>query len=143
MKAGRDKTERISIEQYRALVGIEPHPSRGHKYGAKPVTYNGIRFDSTIEYQRWLFLDIAKMAGMITDLRHHPRYVLTEACVVEDKKQRAVVYEADFEYVKEGQTVTEDVKGLITQAARIKIKQFAAKFGRTVRIVKKASDPLG
>lgn len=140
----RDKTDRISVEQYRAFVGVDStQPKRAHKYGAKPVVQNGIRFDSSIEQRRYQSLRLLEAAGIIEALRHHPRYTLTDACEVEGVKQRAVVYEADFEYLHDGRTVTEDVKGFITPEAKRKMKQFAARYQRLVRVVKKANDPIG
>lgn len=141
---GRDKTERLSVEQYRAFVGVEPTPSkRAHKYGAKPIVVDGVRFDSTIEQKRHALLSLLAAAGTITALRHHPRYTLTDACEVQGIKQRAVVYEADFEYLRDGRTVTEDVKGFITPESKRKMKQFAARYGRHVHVVKQANDPIG
>ena len=136
-------TQRITVEQYREILVAEPKPRRQHKYGAKPVVQDGIRFDSKIERHRYLNLRLLEAAGEIEGLQHHPRYVLTDACEVEGVKQRAVVYEADFEYTWHGKAVTEDVKGFITPESKRKMKQFAARYKRLVRVVKRADDPIG
>jgi hypothetical protein len=107
------------------------------------VQYDGHYFDSRIECSRYAILKSAQESKWISDLRVHPRYVLTEACEVAGIKQRAVEYEADFEYQWQGQTITEDVKGFITPDAKRKIKQFQARYGRIVYIVTDYRDHIG
>lgn len=136
----RDKTERISVEEYRALMR---DPLATNKYNAQGLRHDGHYFDSRMECNRYNILKSALAANYISDLKVHPRYVLTDACEVEGHKQRAVEYEADFEYVYKGRVVTEDVKGFITPDAKRKIKQFQARYGRIVYIVTDYRDHFG
>lgn len=128
----RDKTQRISADEYRALTC---KPLSNNKYNAKGMRVDGIWFDSTVEANRYKVLKTFERAGYICALRIHPRYTLTDACEVNGVKQRAVEYEADFEYEYNGIVVTEDVKGYMTAESKRKLKQFAARYGRRVRVV--------
>lgn len=135
----RDKTERMSVEEYRALHGI---PST-NKHHAVRVQHDGIWFDSRLEANRYKILRIAEQSGYIANLKVHPRYVLTDACEVQGVKQQAVTYAPDFEYEHDGEIVTEDTKGQVTAESKRKMKQFAARYGRHVRIVKDYQEHIG
>lgn len=136
----RDRTERMTADEYRKLMQA---PVSTSKYHNTRVRYDGIYFDSRIECSRYAILKSAQESKWISDLKVHPRYVLTEACEVGGIKQRAVEYEADFEYQWQGQTITEDVKGFITPDAKRKIKQFQARYNRIVYIVTDYGDHIG
>lgn len=136
----RDKTERITAEEYRALMQA---PVSTNKYRAAGIRVDGIWFDSRKEANRYNILKVAQASGYISNLKVHPRYVITEACEVQGVKQQAVTYAPDFEYEHEGQLITEDVKGMVTDEARRKIKQFQHKYGRIVYIVTDYRDHIG
>lgn len=136
----RDRTERMTAAEYQALMA---NPIATNKYHAQAVNHDGHRFDSRVEMNRYCILKAAQESGWISNLRVHPRYVLTDACEVQGVKQRAVEYEADFEYEWKGQTITEDVKGFITPDSKRKIKQFQARYGRIVYIVTDYRDHVG
>lgn len=136
----RDKTPRLSVEEYRALMQA---PASTNKYRAEGVRVDGIWFDSTIEANRYKMLKVLERSGHIKNLRVHPRYEITPAGEFGGVKQRATHYEADFEYEHEGQIVTEDVKGLVTGDAVRKMKQFAAIYNRQVKIVTDYKNQIG
>ena len=116
---------------------------RRSKYGNKPVMWNGERFDSMGERDRWLELMIIQNGGgRIRNLKRQVRYELAGG----------VVLVADFEYEEltyaEGTTATgfgpprywvqvsEDFKSkpTMTAAFRIKARLFEEKYGRSIRI---------
>ena len=104
------------------------------KYRNKPVTIDGIRFDSKREANRYCELKLLHQAGEIHKLRTHPRYTLLEPFEVNGVKYRGINYTADFEYVENGQLITEDVKGgkaTKTEAFVMRMKLFIKRYGDT------------
>lgn len=87
-------------------------------------TYRGILFDSQAEMYRYIELEQMVKAKKIKNLSHHVVYTIYPPIKQWDtgKKWRPITYEVDFEYTEKGQLVWEDVKGMITQAYRIKRK---------------------
>jgi hypothetical protein len=98
-----------------------------HKYRAKPVEIDGIRFDSTAEGARYCELRLAQKAGQIRHLVIHPRFKLTVNAIP------VCVYVADFSYLENGLRVVEDVKGVKTPAYVIKKKLMRACHGIEIR----------
>lgn len=118
-------TEQISVAEYRARM------AKPHKYGARVIVVEGVRFDSQAEAARYAELQLLAGAGQIADLRLQPRYVLQEA--FRDRAGRrvaAVHYVADFAYVETvtNVTVVEDVKGARTAVYLLKAKLFRFKY---------------
>ena len=112
-------------------------PPRGHKYGAKPVVIDGIRFASTKEGRRYGELKLLARAGEIHDLRIQPRFPLTAGVPLATKIGE---YRADFQYCEcdtptdcRGVFVVEDVKGMRTDLYAWKAKHFRAEYGITIR----------
>ena len=87
--------------------------------------YNG--YDSKKEAKRAAELKLLEKAGVISNLQEQVVYELIPAQyrIVNGKKkciERAMKYIADFQYVENGNTVVEDVKGFRTDVYRIKKK---------------------
>lgn len=101
------------------------------KYGNVRTVLDGITFDSRKEATRYLTLKALLKAGQITNVAVHPRFPL----VVEGKK--ICDYVADFSYqeMPSGKTIVEDVKGVITPVAKLKIKLMLAIHDICVRIM--------
>lgn len=98
-----------------------------HKYNARRTTYHGYNFDSKAESDRYKELELLEQAGVIKDLRIHPTFELQKPFVdFSGKRQRAIVYEADFSYVEIGNPlpIVEDVKGKETAVWLVKKKMF-------------------
>jgi len=76
------------------------------KYNNKKVLYDGIKFDSTKECNRYCVLKILLRAGKITNLCRQVKFLLIPGSIFE----RALYYVADFVYDEDGQTIVEDVK---------------------------------
>lgn len=102
------------------------------KYGNKKVEYDGKKFDSKKERDRFIFLEAAERDGLITDLERQVRFELipaiTEEYDVQLKTktvtrtrtvQRAITYTCDFMYYvpSKNLVVVEDVKSSPRQAA--------------------------
>lgn len=97
------------------------------KYHSKKArTADGILHDSRKEARRWSELLLLERAGAITGLQRQVKYVLvprqdeTFARYGKDGKrlkdgtrtlERECAYIADFVYMRDGETVVEDVKG--------------------------------
>lgn len=91
-----------------------PAPRQLRKYGNKPTTIDGLRFDSRAEANRWLALRMLERAGEIRDLRRQVRYVLVpKQARPSGGIEREAAYVADFVYVDAAteRTIVEDVKG--------------------------------
>lgn len=90
------------------------------------LTVNGEIFDSKKEYNRWCELKILERTGFISDLKRQVVYELIPKQVEKYERygkngnrlqdgerviELPVRYIADFQYVQDGKTVVEDVKG--------------------------------
>jgi hypothetical protein len=106
---------------------INKKPSKWHN---TPCEYNGIKFDSHKERDRYIFLKSLQDKGVISDLKCQVRYTVCPAVYGEREveyyteklhvkktkiekytKQTASYYYADFTYMLNGELVVEDVKG--------------------------------
>ncbi len=87
--------------------------------------YNG--YDSKREAKRATELKLLEKAGIISHLQEQVVYELipSQYRIVNGKKkcvERAMKYIADFQYVENGETVVEDVKGFRTEVYKMKRK---------------------
>lgn len=96
---------------------------------------NGITFDSRKEAYRYLVLKGMEDEGAIENLRRQVRYELVPAFDVDGRHYRPVCYVADFVYVDKetGKEVVEDVKGMRTDAYKLKSKLFARRYGMSIK----------
>ena len=95
-----------------------------HKYRAKAVEIDGIRFDSQREARRYQDLKILQRIGDISELELQPVFPLEcgDAPVRYDSGRQAK-YIADFRYRnKEGEIIVEDVKGMDTPQSKLMVK---------------------
>ena len=101
------------------------------KYHSKKVTVGGITFDSKKEADRYAELKMLERLGVIHSLELQKKYelipaqklpipVVSKNCM--KKVEKAITYKADFVYVRDGQTIVEDVKGMRTEVYKIKRK---------------------
>lgn len=111
-------------------------PKRKNKYNAKQVEYDGYRFDSKMEFDRYLMLKQWQEEGEISDLEVHPRWDLSTIELDTGNKKKVCVYEADFRFKEHGErSVVEDVKGVRTALFRLKKKWMILEHGIEVREV--------
>jgi hypothetical protein len=110
------------------------HVTPRSKYGAVPLTVDGIRFASTREARRYGELRLLERAGQIWDLTLQPEFNLhaptpgVVGCFKEVGR-----YRADFAYATRDGTIIEDVKGVRTPLYRWKKLHVEIEYG--VRIV--------
>lgn len=100
-----------------------------HKYGAKPVIIDGIKFPSKREGARWCALRLLERAGEIRDLERQVRIPLYgRDGPLKSASGRQLVYVADFCYldVCKGLEVIEDAKGYATDTYLLKRSILAA-----------------
>jgi len=105
----------------RALLEAAPRP---HKYGARPRTVDGIRFDSTREAQRYADLRILERAGLIAALEIHPRFPI-DVRGPAGELVNCGTYTADFRYqdLGTGELVIEDVKSPPTRTTAYRLRK--------------------
>ncbi len=99
-------------------------PKGKSKYGNKTVVYDGMRFHSIGEKDRWVILKLLEKTGEIKDLRRQVKYILE----VDNKKIES--YIADFTYYDmSGNFVAEDFKGARTSDFKRKKKWMLEFYG--------------
>lgn len=131
---------------------------KGSKYNNKTVVYNGIKFVSKKEGQRYLFLKKAEEDDKISELKTQVKFELIppikeeyiEHLKTKDKTkvrtlQLAINYISDFTYVKDGLMVIEDVKAspkVIPSDFKLKEKMFFWRYENRIRRVFKADEEI-
>ena len=103
-----------------------------NKYHAKRVEYDGIKFDSIKEKNRYVELKLMEKANAIQDLKLQQKFVLFPKNDYGNKVQ----YIADFTYIEDGKFVVEDVKSAITrknQVYRLKKRILAEHTGHVIK----------
>jgi hypothetical protein len=116
--------------------------SKRTKYGSRKSIVDGITFDSRAEAGRYQELRNMQNAGAISGLQLQVRYRLMAGDTVlmitspGYPKGRAVTYVADFVYTENGQTIIEDVKGMLTPTYKLK-KAIMAAMGHQIREYKR------
>lgn len=93
------------------------------KFKNKKTTIDNIVFDSKREGQRWLFLKEKEKAGEISNLQRQVKFELippiyeeqtiqlkTKEKVINKLLQKGIYYICDFQYEKDGEVITEDIK---------------------------------
>jgi hypothetical protein len=133
-----------------------PHSTakRANKFSARKTLVDGIEFDSDAESRRYLELVLLERAGEISNLELQPVFILQPSFKVKTtvltpegrtrtktRTIRAITYRADFRYTDStGQVVVEDVKGVETEAFRLKAKMTLYVHGVEVIKVKMARE---
>jgi len=90
------------------------------KYKSKKVIMYGRKFDSLREAARAGTLILEEKAGIIKDLKFQVVYELAPSVIINGRKKPALRYISDFEYIRNGELVVEDVKGMLTIVYKIK-----------------------
>ena len=109
-----------------------------NKYKNKKVEFEGIKFDSEMEKDFYLYL-LKKYKK--EDIIVQPSYTLLEAFKdKEDKLIRAIIYKADFEVLG----VSYDVKGIVLPVFLLKEKLFKYKYPeKELKVICKAPKYTG
>jgi hypothetical protein len=128
------------------------------KYGNSKVEYQGIKFDSKREMQRYIILKDAENKGVISDLRMQVKFELIPAVKetyiqhlkTKDKEctrtlQLPITYTCDFAYIKDDELVIEDVKiskSMLPKEYVLKKKMMFALKGIKIREIYKVNEPI-
>ena len=107
------------------------------KYKNIRVQCNGKWFDSKKEMHRYQQLELLQRAGKIKNLCCQVTYDLLPTTRIDGQTQRKTTYIADFVYwdIEKDCEVIEDVKGMRTDAYKIKRKLMWEILGKEVREV--------
>lgn len=106
---------------------------KSNKYHNTKVIYNGIKFDSKKERDRYINLKQLEKVGIIKELELQPKFLLLDTIHYKDKTYPKTYYKADFKYFdnEKGKYIVEDVKSPITakdKVYRLKIKMLLTKY---------------
>lgn len=125
-----DLTKRMTAAEYRKEKG------KKSKYKAKKIEVDGVVFDSQIEARYYKQLKWLQDNDQILFFRIQPRYLLQEAFEKDGRRFRKIEYVADFEvHHKDGSIEVVDVKGVETEAFKIKRKMFEMKYPHKLSLV--------
>lgn len=100
-----------------------------NKYKNIKTKVDGIKFDSKAEAKRYIELKMLLKGKYITDLELQPKFELQPKYINNKGEHiRAIIYKADFMYIKNGITIVEDVKGVETKDFKLKKKILEYKY---------------
>lgn len=98
-----------------------------NKYHNTKIIYDGIKFDSKKEANRYKELKLLEKRGIISDLELQSKFLLQPGYVnAKREKIRPIYYVADFYYYDNElkKYVVEDTKGVKTDVYKLKKKMF-------------------
>lgn len=106
-----------------------------NKYHNKKIIYDGIKFDSIKEKNRYIELKLLERAGLIKNLQLQYEFELQPAFILNKKKIRKISYIADFYYFDNelNDFIIEDTKGMRTEVYKIKKKMFEYKYKKEIK----------
>ena len=133
-------------------------PKKDNKYKNEKVEFDGIKFDSKRERDRYMVLKDAERRGLISEMKCHPIFELMPAIYHDEVKhlktkdkiikrcdQLSITYRGDFQYMKDGNLVVEDCKiskYLIPKEYVLKEKMMFAVHGIKIKRVYKPTDEI-
>ena len=123
---------RISESQYKQFIN-KAIEFKQNKYHNKKVEYDGIKFDSQKEKNRYIGLKQLERLGVIQNLQRQVKYELQPSFKLNGKTIRSITYIADFVYIQDGVEVIEDVKGMRTKEYLLKKKMFEYKYQKEIK----------
>jgi len=121
---------RVSKEIYEKLMN-NSLDYKINKYHNKKTTYEGIKFDSIKEMNRYKELELMEDTDYIIGLELQKKFELQPSFIDNNgNKHRAITYIVDFYYYDtiEQCYIAEDVKGYKTQIYQLKKKMFMYKY---------------
>lgn len=116
---------KVSRETYLRLI------SKKNKYRNIIVDYEGMKFDSKKERNRYIELKKLERFGVIKNLKRQVPFLLLDTIRYNGKTYRKTYYHADFTYELDGKLIVEDVKSEITKkdgVYRLKVKMLLSKY---------------
>ena len=107
-----------------------------NKYHNNKINVDGITFDSKDEAKYYEALKDKKAKGLIQNFELQPKFVLQESFTKNNKTYKQITYKADFRvYTNEGISYCVDVKGMLTDVFKIKLKLFNKKIDEELKLV--------
>jgi hypothetical protein len=110
--------ERISAKQY--LETISSPVKRTNKFNARKTEVDGIIFDSKAEAERYGTLKLLERAKQVRSVSVKPEYPLKVNGVL------IGYFTPDFGYFEGGRNFVDDVKGVVTAEASLRMRIFMA-----------------
>lgn len=99
------------------------------KYNSKKIVIDGYTFDSKDEGKYYEMLKDLKAKGKILNFELQPVFILQDRFKKNNRTYRNITYRADFRvYVNEKINYIVDVKGMLTEAFKLKLKLFQYKY---------------
>ena len=117
---------KLTEKQYQEYFGKKE--VKQAKYHNTIIEYNGIKFDSIKEKNRYVGLKQLEDLGVIKDLKLQVKFELQPSYKYQDKTIRAINYYADFTYIQDGKLIVEDTKGFKTKDYLLKKKLLLYKY---------------
>lgn len=117
----------LNSGNYFCVPCINKKPARS-KYGVavkEDRTYQGITFDSKAEMNRYILLKREEKAGKITHLKTQAKFPIYGW----NTRKLITTYIADFSYIRNGEHIVEDVKGVKTAIYQLKKKLVKEHYG--------------
>lgn len=114
--------------------------NRPNKYKATKIETTAGKFDSKLEFKRYLYLKDLQEKGLISDLVRQVPYTLIPSQKDHTGKVifREIRYVADFVYrLPTGEQIVEDTKGIVLDVFKIKQKLMYYFFGIEVKVIRK------
>ena len=121
----------ITPQQALETLKSQPPTPPKTKYHNKITFVDGIKFHSKDEAKRYGELRILQKAGIISNLKLQPKFVVHDAFPMPDgTKINPITYIADFQYTETetGIEIVEDVKGMETKEFLLKKKLFLKRY---------------
>lgn len=99
------------------------------KYNSKKIVIDGIKFDSKVEGEFYIYLKDLKEQGKIKDIILQEKLILQEGFKKDGKTFRPITYTVDFTFkTNKGELIRVDVKGMETQQGNLKRKMYEYKY---------------
>lgn len=109
----------MSLADYRSQFPNGHKTKKGrNKFNASKIKFDGMTFDSTKEYNRYIELKAMQQREEVFGLEHHTKFELAPSVKIEGEKRTkpALRYFADFTYyLINGEYIVEDVKSVATR----------------------------
>ena len=125
-----------------ANLGIKPPadiaaPGPEYVRGTRRKVVDGIEFRSTLEASTYQLLSLWRTAGLISGLECQPRYLVAPKITHYEGQRlkkciRQITYRPDFRFERDGRQFVIESKGHWTEAARLRVKLFRAKYPQLV-----------
>lgn len=129
---------RLSVKEYEQILNKKNISKKewewiDKKYNAKSIMYNNIKFRSTLEYKRYIFLELLVKIWQIKEFKYEPiKFILQEKFKFNNKTYPKITYTPDFRIeLNNWEIWYEDTKSEITrkkESYRIKMKLFVFKY---------------